>query len=158
MTSRLLLLLTLLAFSAHGMNTGVVSQEAQSSLCGRVVDVSCTGPSSAVTLLLTSDSGSSDWRIVIPPEDRQLFGLRIEDRFDQQLVCVQPPATATASSERVLVRAPGQLAIKDTQALVPLPDDVARSCDPDVRLPILTRAVKPQRPLSMTLRHQGRVN
>jgi len=102
------------------------------------------GPSSAVTLLLTSASGSSDWRIVIPPEDRQLFGLHIEDRFDQQLVCVPPPATATASSELVLVRAPGQLVVKDAQALRPLPDDVARTCDPDVQLPTLTRDVKPQ--------------
>ncbi len=144
MKSRILLLITPLVFGAHGTSTGAVSQEANSSLCGRVVDVSCTGPSSAVTLLLASVSGSSDWRIVIPPEDRQLFGLRLEDRYDQRLVCVPPPASALSSSESVAVREPGQLVIKDAQALSPLPDNVARTCDPDVRLPILTRDVRPQ--------------
>jgi len=142
--SRILLVITPLVFSAHGTSTGAVSQEASSPLCGRVVDVSCTGPSSAVTLLLTSVSGTSDWRIVIPPEHRQRFGLRLEDRYDQQLVCVPPPATAPAISKPVLVSDPGQLMIKDAQVSIPVPDDVARTCDPDVRLPILTRNVGPQ--------------
>lgn len=141
MKSRILLLITPLVFSAHGASPGAVFQEASLSLCGRVVDVSCTGPSSAVTLLMTSVADTSLLRIVIPPEHRQGFGLRLEDRYDQQLVCVRPPATAPAISALVRVSDPGQLMINDGQASIPLPDDIARTCDPDVRLPILTRQI-----------------
>ena len=113
------------------------------SLCGRVVDVSCTGPSSAVTLVLADSKPNSNRRVVIPAEHRHLFGAAIEARYDQQLVCV-PSAPANAS-ELVLVQDPSELVVTGVpQASIALPDDVARTCDQDVRLPILTRDVKPQ--------------
>ena len=143
MTSRILLLITPLVFSARYASVGAMSQEPHSVLCGRVVAVSCTGPSSAATLLFTLPSRSLQWWIVIPPEHRQPFGLRIEDRYEQRSVCV-PPATATETGQRVLVRHPDQIIITGVQASIPLPDDIARTCDPDVRLPILTRDVKSQ--------------
>jgi TonB family protein len=143
-TSRIRLLIILpLVFDASCVRTTAQSLDPRSSLCGRVVAVSCEGPSSAVTLLLTSPSPSSQWWIVIPPEYRQLFGLRIEDRYEQRSVCV-PPATGSAGSRRVLVRDPDQIMMSDVQASIPLPDDVARTCDLDVRLPIPTRNVEPQ--------------
>jgi TonB family protein len=80
---------------------------------------------------------------VIPSEQRQLFGLRIEERYEQRLVCVLQ-VKATASREPVLVNDPGEILIQSTQESIALPDDVARTCDPDVRLPIPTRDVKPQ--------------
>lgn len=94
-----------------------------------------------MTLHLASSSGSAEWRLVIPPEHRQLFGVRIEDRYEQRLVCVAP---ATAGQERGLVTNPDQIVMTETLASSPLPDDVARTCDPDVRVPIVTRDVKPQ--------------
>jgi len=142
-TSRILLLIIPLVFSAQCASTGAKSQEPHSVLCGRVVAVSCTGSSSAATLLFTLPSRSLQWWIVIPPEYRQPFGVRIEDRYEQRSVCV-PPATATETSQRVLVRHPDQITITGVQASVPLPDDIARTCDPDVGLPILTRDVRPQ--------------
>jgi TonB family protein len=133
-TSRILLLITPLVSSAQYASVGAMSQEPHSVLCGRVVAVSCTGPSSAATLLFTLPSRSLQWWIVIPPEHRQPFGSRIEDRYEQRSVCV-PPATATETGQRVLVRHPDQIIITGVQASIPLPDD---------RLPILTRDVKPQ--------------
>jgi TonB family protein len=144
MTSRQLLLIIPFTLAAHCASAGasISEQAARSSFCGRVIAVSCEGPSSAVTLQLTDPRGSSSWRVVIPPERRRLFGSRIEDRYDQQLVCVASGAAATARSERVLVRDPGQLVVKDTtQASMALPDDVFRTCDPDVELPVLVRQV-----------------
>jgi hypothetical protein len=98
-TSRILLLITPLIFSAQFASTGAQSQEPRSVLCGRVVAVSCTGPSSAATLLFTLPSRSLQWWIVIPPEYRQPFGVRIEDRYEQRSVCV-PRATATENALR----------------------------------------------------------
>jgi TonB family protein len=141
--SRILLLITPLVFGAQWASTRAISQESPPLRCGNVVAVSCEGPSSAVTLLLSSASGSPIWQIVIPPEYRQLFGVRIEDGYEQRLVCL-PPSTATATSGRILVRDPGQIVIKDAQTSIPLPDDIARTCDPDVRLPTLNRDVKPE--------------
>jgi protein TonB len=91
---------------------------------------------------LVDPSRSSTWRIVIEPEHRELFGSRIEDRYDQRFVCVSP-VTAAARSDVVLVSDPQQIAIKDVPASSPLPGDVARTCDPGVRLPSVIRDVKP---------------
>jgi TonB family protein len=148
MTSRLLSLIIPFALAVRGASavggSSISAQAARSSFCGRVVSVSCWGPSSAVTFQLAGPRGSSNLRVLIPPEHRRLFGLRIEDRYDQQLVCVAPGAAATTRSERV-VRDPGQLVVKDTtQASMVLPDDVFRTCDPDVELPMLVRQVYAQ--------------
>jgi TonB family protein len=120
----------------------VQRQEPRALLCGRVVAVSCTGPSSAATLLFTLPSSSLQWWIVIPPEHRQPFGVRVEDRYEQRTVCV-PPATTNETRQRVLERHPEQITATGVQASIPLPDDVARTCDPDVRLPVPTRDVRP---------------
>ena len=142
MTSRILLLITPLVFGAQCASIVAVSREQRSVLCGRVVAVTCDGPSGPVRLLLSPPSLTARWQLVILPEDRQLFGQRIEERYEHRLVCVRP-ATGTARSERVLVTDPGQIVISDAQALTPLPEDVARTCDPDVQLPKVIRDVKP---------------
>ena len=108
-------------------------------LCGRVVMIGCTSPRGEVGLTLSSPSGSPIWQLVIPWEHRPLFGGRIEDRYDQRLVCVTAPAPL--GKESVLVTAPEQIVLEDTETPYPLPADVARSCDPDVRLPRVTRTV-----------------
>src|SRR6266536_1963415 len=114
---------------------GIAAQEARVLFCGRVVDVSCTGPSSGVTLVLVDALSNSNRRVVIPAEHRHLFGAGIEARYDQQLVCV-PSAPANAS-DLVLVQEPSELVVKGIpQASIAVPDDVARTCDQDVRLPI----------------------
>ena len=101
MTRRFLRLIIPFALAVHCVSavggSSISGQEARSALCGRVVSVSCWGPSSAVTLQLARPRGSPDWRVVIPPEYRRLFDTRIEDRYDEQLVCVAPGAAATAS-------------------------------------------------------------
>ena len=49
---------------------------------------------------------------------------------------------AEVSSARGSVRDPGQLVVTDTTpASMALPDDVYRTCDPDVELPMLVRQV-----------------
>jgi TonB family protein len=142
-TSRILLLITPLVFGAQCASIVAVSREPPSVLCGRVVSVNCDGPSGPVRLLLSPPSLTARWQLVILPEHRQLFGPRIEDRYEQRLVCVRP-ATGTARSERVLVTDPGQIVISDAHAPIPLPDDVARTCDRDVQLPKVIRDAKPQ--------------
>jgi TonB family protein len=149
MTSRFVSLIIPLTPAVPSAGTGgshaISAQEARSSFCGRVVAVSCTGPSSAVTLLVAASSGHSNWRVVIPSEYRPLFGSRIEDRYDQQVVCAAPAADATTGSELVLAQDPGQLVVKGPmQASIALPDDVARTCDSEVDLPMPVREVHPQ--------------
>lgn len=123
----------------------IAAQEVRSSFCGRVVDVSCTGPSSAATLVLARPESNSNRRVVIPAEHRHLFGAGLEAQYDQQMVCLTSvPATAGAVRDPVIVRDPSELVVKGiTQPLIALPDNVARTCDPDVQPPVLTRDVKP---------------
>ena len=109
--------------------------------CGRVIDVSCEGPSSPATLRVV---GLSTWRIVIPVEQRHLFGTRIENRYEDHLVCVEPAAWAMARSERVTVRDPSQIVVKgEVPDSTRLPDEISRTCDPDVQLPVLVRQSPP---------------
>ena len=146
MTSLLLLLIIPFVRAAHlpsaGGGPSISAQEARSSFCGRVVAVSCEGPASAVTLQIADPRGGSVWRVVIPPERRHLFGSRIEDRYEEQLVCLAPAAAAITGRQFVLVRDPEQLVVRGpTQAAIALPDDVFRTCDPEVELPTLVRQV-----------------
>ena len=115
------------------------TQRPRALLCGRVVMISCTSPRSSVSLTLSSPSGSSSWRLVIPSEHRPLFSTRIEDQYDQRLVCVTAPAPL--GDESAVVAGPDQIVLKDAESPYPLAADVARTCDPDVRLPKLTRSV-----------------
>lgn len=150
MTSRLVSLIVAVVLSVVCVATDATDvmsvQEVRTAFCGRVIDMSCTGPSSPVTLLLADARTSSNRQVVIPAEYRYLFGTRIEDRYDQQMVCVESAAASVAENTHVLVvRDPGDIVVKGPgQASITLPDDVARTCDPDMRMPILTRDIKPQ--------------
>jgi TonB family protein len=140
-------LIAALVISAPAASTGSARQGAiagsasrpRALLCGRVVMISCTSPRSDVGLILSSPSGSPSWRLVIPSEHRSRFGARIEDLYDQRLVCVTAPAPL--GDESVVVTGPDQVVLKDAEPPHPLPADVARTCDPDVRLPRVTRSV-----------------
>ena len=89
------LLIIPLVFSACA-STGAVSQARRSSLCGRVVAVSCETPSSPVTLLFTLPSRSLQWWIVIPPEL-----VKGQQRDNRRL---EPPATSACARIRTSSR------------------------------------------------------
>lgn len=111
--------------------------------CGHVVTVSCQTPASGVEMRLVTRSAGAVWRVVaIPSEHRPLFGPRIENRYEQRWVCVRL-ATTAAAGEPLVVNDPDQVEVIDPQSPVPVPDAVARTCDPDVTLPRLIRDVKP---------------
>jgi len=121
------------------------AQEPVPHVCGRVVAVSCTGPSSSVKLLLALPAANIITTVVIPAEQRSLFGSRVEDRFDQRQVCVAPESPVSVSNRPLLVPAPDQLVVtSDAQPTGSLPNDVYRTCDPDVQLPITLREVHAQ--------------
>jgi TonB family protein len=121
------------------------AQEPATPICGRVVAVSCTGPSSSVKLLLALPTAKLNATVVIPAEHRSLFGSRVEDRFDQRQVCVAPASRGSPSNEPLLVRAPEQLVVTGAaQPTSSLPNDVYRTCDQDVQLPIAIREVHGQ--------------
>ena len=121
------------------------AQEPAPPVCGHVVAVSCTGPSSSVKLLLALPAANIIATVVIPAEQRSLFGSRVEDRFDQRQVCVAPASPVSVSNRPLLVRAPDQLVVTgDAQRTGSLPNDVYRTCDPDVQLPIALREVHAQ--------------
>ena len=130
---------------AAGIETarqGAIAESAKrprASLCGRVVTMSCTSARSGVSLNLHAPSSRQDWTLVIPPERRALFGERIEDHYDQRMVCVTAPAPL--GKESVVVTDPDQIVVMDTESPHPLPADVARTCDPGVRLPQVTHSV-----------------
>jgi TonB family protein len=115
-------------------------------ICGRVVAVSCTGPSSAVNLLLALPSPGRNVTVVIPAEHRSLFGSRVEDRFDQRQICVALPSPAVDGGDQSLtVRSTDRLVVTgDSQPPSRLPDDVYRTCDADVQLPIVLNTVVAQ--------------
>ena len=126
------------------LSHAIPTQEARATFCGRVVDVSCTRRFGDVTLLLANSGAASMRQVVIPAEYRHLFGARLASRYDQQTVCVSPAASSVADNDRVLVRDPSELALKEvSEAAAGLPDDVARTCDADVQLPVVIRDVKP---------------
>lgn len=135
-------LLSVIAVFAVGAST-VPRQAAQAiTVCGRVVAISCSGPSSPAGLLLISQADSSETRVVIPAEYRPLFGGRIEDRYEQRIVCLS--TTAPLSTEGVQLTDPAQIKVVASNTITPLPPGVARTCDPDVRAPTLIEDVKPQ--------------
>ena len=119
------------------------AQQPAAPTCGRVVAVSCTGPSSAVNLLLALPSASRNVTVVIPAEHRPLFGSRIENRFDRRQVCVAPASPAVDGGDQSLtVRSTDRLVVTgDAQPAGRLPDDVYRTCDADVELPIVLHPV-----------------
>jgi TonB family protein len=146
MVSRLPFLIIPLALAPQSPSgsRSITDQAARAVSCGQVIDVSCPGPSSPATLLVV---GLSTWRIVIPAEERHLFGTRIENRYEDHRVCVEPRAWATAQYERVTVRDPSQIVVEgDTPESIRLPDEVARTCDADVQLPVLVRQIRQQIP------------
>ena len=130
MTSRRALLVILaLLLGAQGAGPGAVPGEDQSTLCGRVVAVTCEGPASPVTLHLVNPQGSFKLVGHHPPEQRQLFGSRIENRYEQRLVCV-PTATSTTNGQRVLVKETlSRIVVKD----VPGIDSATGRCRPVMR-------------------------
>lgn len=111
--------------------------------CGHVVAVSCRTPGSGIDMMLVTPSMGLTTRVAIPAEHRPLFGPRIENRYEQRWVCVRL-ATLAAAREPLVVSDPGQLEVIDPQSPVPVPDGVARTCDPDVTLPRLISDVKPE--------------
>lgn len=135
-------MLLITAFVLYSSYATVQSQESRGPLCGRVVAVSCTGPSSQVTLQLASPLGKPNRRLVIPADLRPLFGPRIEDLYDHRSVCVSSDL-AVAKNDPLQITGPGQIVTTDLPVLTPLPNEVARTCDPDVTLPTLIRDVKP---------------
>jgi TonB family protein len=133
-----------LAPQSRSGTRSITDQAARAVSCGQVVDVSCAGPSSPATLVVV---GLSTWRIVIPAEQRHLFGTRLEKRYEDHQVCVAPAAWATARYERITVRDPSQIVVEgDTQESNRLPDEISRTCDADVQLPVLVRQIRAHMP------------
>jgi len=147
-----------LALSAGGMEVLCARQPA-APVCGRVVAVSCTGTSSAVNLLLALPSPGRNVTVVIPAEHRSLFGSRIEDRYEQRQVCVAPPSLAVDGGDQSLtVRSTDRLVVTGDAQPNSLPDDVYRTCDADVQLPILLHQEYAQyTSQAMYAKAQGRV-
>ena len=114
----------------------LAEQQTAQGLCGRAVAVSCEGPSSPVTFLLAVPGADALRRVVIPSERRSVFGERIETRYEQRQVGVVPPGGR--GNDPLTVSSPAELTV--TGAAEPsaaLPNDVLRTCDPDVRRPIV---------------------
>jgi TonB family protein len=141
--SRFLGALALLAAVSVRGSGPLRAQQPAAPICGRVVAVSCTGPSSAVNLLLALPSANRNLTVVIPGEHRSLFGSRIEERFEQRQVCVAPASPAVDGGDQSLtVRSADKLVVTgDAPPSARLPDDVYRTCDADVQLPVLIREV-----------------
>ena len=103
--------IVVLLWAGAGVVTGLPQTE--SRVCGRVETVTCTGPDSPATLQLIVPSGSLLKRsrmleIVIPASYRESFGMRIEDAFEQQSVCVTD-STLTEVVGKVCIARPDQL-------------------------------------------------
>lgn len=82
-------------------------------------------------------------RIELDAKQRDRLGDRVEERYEQQLACV----TGKTRGERrgvLTVGDPSALVVAEPQPAVRFPLDVARTCDPGVRLPQVVRDVKPQ--------------
>jgi TonB family protein len=157
-----MLLIILLAFGLPqtGSKSDSISAQAVRALsCGRVIAVSCTSPSSPATLLVAPDGADRNWRIVIPAEQRHLFGSRLENSYEEQLVCVHPRAWSGARDGLVTVSSPDQLVIKNAaQPATNVSDDISRSCDSDVQPPVLVRDVHaPMTPTAMRAKVNGGV-
>lgn len=122
--------------------------QAGSRVCGHVETVTCAGPGSPATLQLIVPSGSV-WKrssvldIVVPAPYRESFGMRIEDAFEQQSVCVAG-VTLTEAVGKVIIERPDQLTVGEPRnAPATYPPGVVRSCDSGVQPPVLVRERKP---------------
>jgi TonB family protein len=98
--------------------------------------------------------------VVIPAEYRPLFGSRVEERFEQRPVCVAPPSPAVDGGDQSLtVRSTDRLVVTgESQPAGSLPDEVYRTCDADVQLPIVLHQVYAQyTSQAMYAKAEGRV-
>ena len=130
--------------------SGVISglPQTHSRVCGYVETVTCAGPGSPATMQLIVPSGSLLKRsrvldIVIPAPYRESFGMRIQDAFEQQSVCVAD-MTLIEAVGKVVIDRPDQLTVAEPRnASATYPPDVFRSCDTGVQPPVLVRERKP---------------
>lgn len=141
--------------TAFNYLVGLPYPTAADQVCGKVEVVSCEGPSSAATLLLSVASGSlletsRLVRVAIPADDRTRSGERIEEHLEGQSVCVGVAAPSlnrnrmVASLEQVTVREP-------RNAPPAFPPGVFRSCTPGVQPPTVISEVHPHRPRTALL-------
>jgi TonB family protein len=113
-------------------------------MCGRVVSIHCSGPSSAVTLTVRTDR-EREFQVTIGPEHRAAFGLDLEATYEFRTVCVTPRA---ARDGKAVVQAPEDLEITSQPArpLPPVPPGVYRVCQADIENPVPTTAPHPRYP------------
>lgn len=138
--------IVVLLWAGAGVVTGLPQTE--SRVCGRVETVTCTGPDSPATLQLIVPSGSLLKRsrmleIVIPASYRESFGMRIEDAFEQQSVCVTDSTLTEAVGKAFIERLDQPTVAEPRNAAATYAPDVFRSCDRGVQPPVLVRERKP---------------
>jgi TonB family protein len=125
--------------------------QTDSRVCGRVETVTCAGPGSPATMQLTVPSGrllkrSRIFEIVVPASYRGAFGMRIEDAFEEQSVCVADSTSAEAGGT-VTIERPDQLTVAEPRhASATYPPGIFRSCDAGVQPPVSIREGKPAWP------------
>ena len=141
-------------WAGAGVMSGVPHTE--SRVCGHVETVTCAGPGSPARMQLSVPSGSLLKRsrmleIVVPAPYRESFGMRIEDAFEQQSVCVTD-MTLTEAVGKVVIERLDQLTVAEPRnASATYPPDVFRSCDTGVQPPVLVRERKPLWPAGLAM-------
>jgi hypothetical protein len=79
------------------------------------------------------------------------FGMRIEDAFERQSLCLTDSMTGEGVG-KVTIDRPDQLTVAEPRTAPPAyPPDVYRSCDPGVELPVLVHQRTPLWPAGRAL-------
>jgi len=104
-----------LLWAGAGVMSGLPRTD--SRVCGHVETVTCAGPGSPARMQLIVPSGSLLKRsrmleIVVPAPYRESFGMRIEDAFEQQSVCVTD-MTLTEAVGKVVIERLDQLTVAE---------------------------------------------
>ena len=113
------------------------------TVCGRPAGFVCSKDGTAFNF---PDPNGALFRVEILKANRRQFGLRLEDRFGQRNVCATGQVEPFGTSNQIVVTAVDNFVLeKDQPPPVPVfgPTAYRPDCDPDVMLPTLKRAVKP---------------
>ena len=131
--------ISLIALIVIALATAAAAQDTSTTICGRVVAVSCSTNQSEVRILLAEPARGVSWRATIPAGRRRLFDARLLTGLDDAEACVS--TSGKPLGRDVVLLRPDDLVIRSSSTSDRDQASAGHSCDGDVEMPTVRREV-----------------
>ena len=124
----------------------------RSTVCGTVVNYSCSPPDWITVLSLDTPEGVSPFVVEISRSDRGAFGNRVEDRYFAHYLCATGQIVSHRSVVAIQATTPDQLRVAGgfSPAMSLAPENAYRACDDGIEAGAVIKAVQPAYPPTAT--------